>query len=256
MSALLSTTDLTLRIGDRTLVEGLNLAIQSGESWAVLGPNGTGKTTLLHTLAGLRPAQGGSVYWQGRPLAEVPRRELAQGLGLLLQDDSDPFPASVLETALTGRHPHLGRWGWEGPADLALARQALADTDLLELETRDVATLSGGERRRLTIATLLVQNSQLALLDEPTNHLDLRHQVGLLQTLQTRFTTDGRAQLLVLHDINLALRFCDRLLLLYGDGRWEAGPAVELATVDRLSALYGHVLDAIGSSDRRYFLPG
>jgi len=255
MSALLSTTDLTLRIGQRTLVEGLNLEIHPGECWAVLGPNGTGKTTLLHTLAGLRPAQAGSVHWRGRPVSEVPRRELAQGLGLLLQDDSDPFPATVLETALTGRHPHLGRWDWEGPTDLALARQALDAVDLGNMAERPLATLSGGERRRLAIATLLVQNPQLALLDEPTNHLDLHHQVALLHKLREDFSRDGRALLVVLHDLNQALRHCDQLLLLYGDGRWEAGPATELAGAERLSALYDQPLRVIVDGSQSLYVP-
>jgi len=255
MSALLSTTDLTLRIGDRTLVEGLNLTIQPGERWAVLGPNGTGKTTLLHTLAGLRPAQGGSVLWQGKALAVIPRRELARELGLLLQDDSDPFPATVLETALTGRHPHLGRWGWEGPTDLALARQALDTVDLADLAERPLSTLSGGERRRLAIATLLTQAPKLALLDEPTNHLDLHHQVTLLHKLREDFSRDGRALLVVLHDLNQALRHCDRLLLLYGDGRWEGGPATELASAERLSNLYDQPLRAIIDGTQALFVP-
>jgi iron complex transport system ATP-binding protein len=255
MSALLSTRDLTLRVAGRTLLEGLDLDIQAGECWAVLGPNGTGKTTLLHTLAGLREPQAGSVSWQGRPLTGIPRRELARHLGLLLQDDHDPFPANVLETVLTGRHPHLGRWGWEGPSDLALARQALHAVDLAELEDRPLVTLSGGERRRLAIATLFTQDPRLALLDEPTNHLDLHHQVGLLQQLHDTFTADGRALLLVLHDINLALRCCDHLLLLHGDGRWESGRAAELASAERLSVLYGQPLRAIDGDGRRYFTP-
>jgi iron complex transport system ATP-binding protein len=255
MSALLSSRDLSLRVAGRTLVAGLDLDIQAGECWAVLGPNGTGKTTLLHTLAGLREPQGGSVAWQDHPLSGIPRRELARQLGLLLQDDHDPFPASVLETVLTGRHPHLGRWGWEGPADLALARQALRAVDLAELEDRPLTTLSGGERRRLGLATLLTQDPRLALLDEPTNHLDLHHQVGLLQQLHDTFTADGRALLLVLHDINLALRCCDRLLLLYGDGRWESGPADELASAERLSTLYSQPLRALDGDGRRYFTP-
>lgn len=255
MSALLQADGLTLGVGGRTLVTGLDLAIRAGECWGVLGPNGTGKTSLLLTLAGLRAARSGEIRWQGTPLAELPRQQLAQGLGLLLQDDSDPFPANVLQTALTGRHPHLGRWGWEGEHDLALARQALADTDLTGLEARDVATLSGGERRRLAIATLLTQAPRLALLDEPTNHLDLRHQVSLLAMLRERFTRHGGALVMVLHDLNLALRYCDRLLLLYGDGRWEALASPQQADAARLSTLYGLPLRALSDGCRRALLP-
>lgn len=255
MSPLLACHGLTLAAGTRTLVADLQFSIRPGQCWAVLGPNGSGKTSLLHTLAGLRPPRHGSLSWRERPLQDWSRPALARELGLLLQDDSDPFPASVLETALSGRHPHLGRWQWEDSADLALARQALRDTDLAELAEREVATLSGGERRRLAIATLLVQAPQLAMLDEPTNHLDLRHQFGLLQMLRERFGTRDHALLMVLHDVNLALRYCDRLLLLYGDGRWEAGAAAELADAERLTSLYGYPLQSVGEGPQQRFMP-
>jgi iron complex transport system ATP-binding protein len=185
----------------------------------------------------------------------VPRKELAQQLGLLLQDDTDPFPATVLETALTGRHPHLGRWSWEGPNDLRLADLALQAVGLADMAGRTLDTLSGGERRRLAIATLLTQSPRLALLDEPTNHLDLHHQVDLLQRLRDDFTRDGHAAVMVLHDLNLALRYCDHLLLLYGNGHWEAGPTLELATAKRLSALYGHPLRPVSHEGRQFFMP-
>jgi iron complex transport system ATP-binding protein len=255
MSDLLRCRGLSLRVGERVLLQQLNLSIGSGECWAVLGPNGSGKTTLLHTLAGMRPAPDATIAWRQRPLPDWGRSALARELGLLLQDDTSPFPATVLETALTGRHPHLGRWDWEGSEELAIASKALADTDLAELATRDVTTLSGGERRRLAIAPLLVQEPRLALLDEPTNHLDLRHQFGLLQLLRERFTTTDHALLMVLHDLNLALRYCDHLLLLYGDGHWEAGSASALADAERFSALYGHPLSAVGDGAAKFFLP-
>lgn len=255
MTTLLGTRDLTLRIGTRMLLADLNLEVHPGECWGVLGPNGTGKTTLLHTLAGLQPASSGQVSWKGHPLETCGRRELAQQLGLLLQDDSDPFPATVLETALTGRHPHLGRWGWEGPEELTMARRALEITGLADLADRPLATLSGGERRRLAIATLLVQDPQLALLDEPTNHLDLHHQVELLTVLRATFTRDGRALLAVLHDPNQALRHCTHLLLLYGDGSWESGVTRDMASAERLSALYGQRLRAIDAADHPLFVP-
>lgn len=255
MSALLSTRDLTLGLDERTLIQDLNLEINPGECWAVLGPNGAGKTTLLHTLAGLRRPNAGEVYWRDSRIDSVARKALARELGLLLQDDSDPFPATVLETALTGRHPHLGRWGWEGPDDLALARRALQLTDLSALAERPLDTLSGGERRRLAIATLLVQDPHLALLDEPTNHLDLHHQMRLLASLKETFTTPDRALLMVLHDINQAMLHCDHLLLLYPGGRWEAGETSRLAEAKRFAALYGHPMQAVEGDGTTLFMP-
>jgi len=203
--------------------EDLDLRIEPGQSWTLLGRNGVGKTTLLHILAGLLPPDQGRILVEGEDLARLSPIEQARHRGMLSQDDEAAFPATVLETALAGRFPHLGRWGWEGPDDIAIARDALCQVGLETIEQRNTLTLSGGERRRLGIATLLTQRPRLALLDEPSNHLDPHYQISLLGRLLEHFTQDGRAMLMVLHDVNLALRFSDHLLLLFGDGDWLAG---------------------------------
>jgi iron complex transport system ATP-binding protein len=250
----LTASGLTLHIGERSLCECLELELAPGQCWAVLGGNGSGKTTLLHTLAGLLPTTSGKILLDETPLDALPRRTIAQQLGLLLQDSHDPFPTSVLETALAGRHPHLGRWQQEGEEDMASARAALAQMDLSTLEQRMVQTLSGGERRRLAIATLLTQAPHILLLDEPLNHLDLHHQQQLLQHLK-QLSHDGRGVVMVLHDPNQALRYCDRTLLLYGDGSWESGKSEELLT-ERLSRLYQHPMRLLLQGSDRLFIPG
>ncbi|GAB4291459.1 MAG: ABC transporter ATP-binding protein [Thiohalomonadaceae bacterium] len=253
---LLRAVSLDIAVAGRRLLHHLSLTISRGQCWALLGANGAGKTTLLHTLAGLRPAQGGSLWLQGTPLARLPRRAIAQRLGLLPQDSSDSFPATVLETALIGRHPHLGRWQNEGPQDVALARQALAQVGLTGHEARPCHTLSGGERRRLALATLLTQAPLLLLLDEPSNHLDLHHQIAALDHLRGLADSGEHGVLMALHDVNLAARYCDQVLLLFGDGRWQAGPAATLLTADTLSQLYGHPITEISGPDgQRAFLP-
>jgi iron complex transport system permease protein len=239
---LLEACALEVAVAGRTLCRGLDLRVLPGERWAILGPNGAGKTSLLHTLAGLRPPAGGELRFSGRPLAAWPRRALARHLGLLPQDSEDPFPASVLETTLVGRHPHLGRWRWEGAEDLAAARAALAAVGLEGMEGRLSATLSGGERRRLAIATLLAQAPVLYLLDEPANHLDLHHQAAVLRHFADTARHGARALLMVLHDPNLASRYCDHVLLLFADGEALAGPAQEVLSAERLTRLYGHPL--------------
>ncbi len=254
---LLRTVSLDVGIAGRSLLRGLNLTVHAGQCWGLLGTNGSGKTTLLHTLAGLRPALGGSLWLQGAPLARLPRRQVAQCLGLLPQDNSDSFPASVLDTALIGRHPHLGRWHSETAADLECARRALQQVDLAGMEDRPCSTLSGGERRRLALATLLTQAPRLMLLDEPTNHLDLNHQVATLQHLRHLADSGEHAVVMALHDINLTARYCDHVLMLSGDGRWQAGPAAELLNAERLSQLYGHaVLQLAGPEGQRVFVAG
>ncbi|MDT8383882.1 MAG: ABC transporter ATP-binding protein [Gammaproteobacteria bacterium] len=253
---LLQARALDVEIGGKSVCQGLDMDIQAGQHWGLLGVNGVGKTTLLHTLAGLRAPREGSLWLGGEALAALPRRRIAQQIGVLLQDDVDAFPGTVLETVLSGRHPWLGQWQWESEADRALALTALGDVGLAGLGTRQVNTLSGGERRRLALATLLVQDPQLFLLDEPTNHLDPHHQIGLLSLLAQRVSQQGRASLMILHDINLATRFCDHLLLLFGDGEHLSGPTREVLNTDTLSRLYGHPVISVQGPKGTIYLPG
>lgn len=252
---LLSTRGLGVTIGDKQVCDDLNLDIQAGDRWALLGINGIGKTTLLHTLAGLREPAAGEVLLDGRPIKTQPRRQVARQLGLLLQDEGDAFPGTVLETALSGRHPHLGRWQWESAADIRRAEQALAQMGLAELAPRQINTLSGGERRRLSLATLLCQDPRLFLLDEPTNHLDPHQQIMLLQRLVAQVQADTKGLLMILHDVNLASRFCDHGLLLFGHGESLHGPLKHVLTVDNLSRLYGHPVSELAGPHGSIFLP-
>jgi len=250
--SLLTAQNLTLKVGERSLCEGLSLSLRAGECWGILGPNGSGKTTLLHTLAGLHPPEGGHVVLNGRPINELPRRLVAQQLGLLLQDSQDPFPATVEETALSGRHPYLGRWQAETAADRRRAQAALERMELTGMSQRMVQTLSGGERRRLALATLLTQDAPLILLDEPFNHLDLRHQQLLLASVR-ELCSGGHGVMMVLHDPNQAIGHCHHVLMLDGNGGWQAGEAETLLTAERLSALYGCPVEESEQNGRRWF---
>ena len=253
---LLETRNLDVTVAGIRVCRGLDLRIRPGECWGLLGRNGAGKTTLLHTLAGLRAPDAGAIRLGGDPMGELSRREIARRLGLLFQDTETSFPATVMEAALAGRHPHLGRWGWEGAEDRRLTEAALRAVGLDGMHRRRIETLSGGEQRRLAIATLLAQDPALALLDEPTNHLDPNHQTGMLRLLQKRMQSGGRAMLLILHDINLALRFCDHLLLLFGGGETLQGPASRVARREHLERLYGcRVAEIPGGPHGPVYLP-
>jgi iron complex transport system ATP-binding protein len=253
--ALLRVTGLTVRVATLTVCRNLEFSVMPGQCWAILGRNGAGKTTLLRTLAGLRPASAGTIELAGLPLAQWSPRDIARRRAVLPQDDSDAFAATVLETALVGRHPHLSRWQWEGADDLAIARAALVAMDIGSAEARDVRTLSGGERRRVALAGLLTQQPDLMFLDEPSSHLDLAHQLALLDRLAGLARSENKAALMVLHDVNLAARCCDYALLLDG-GVAQAGPAQELLTAPRLSRLYGVALQAIDTGRGPVFAPG
>jgi iron complex transport system ATP-binding protein len=255
MTALLSVRDLDVNIGSVRVAAGLGFDLEPGQRMAILGRNGTGKTTLLSTLAGLREAEAGSISLCGETYGRLGPRRAARLRGLLPQGHLDAFQSTVLETALIGRHPHIGRWAWEGREDERIAREALAAVDLAGLGSREVHTLSGGERQRLAIAALLAQRPRLYLLDEPLAHLDLNHQIAVLELFSRRARADGVGIVMVLHDINLALRHADRALLLFGEGRTLEGPVAAVLTAESLSRLYGHPLRELCDGGARYFVP-
>ncbi len=252
---LIETHDLAVAIGSKEICRELALSLHAGERLAILGRNGAGKSTLLSVLAGLRTADSGVVRLGGRSYAELGPRGAARRRGWLPQRHSDAFASTVLETALTGRHPHLGRWDWESRKDAEIARGALAAVGLADMAQRDVLTLSGGERQRLAIATLLTQATPLYLLDEPLAHLDLNHQIAVLDLFAGAARDCHAGLIMVLHEPGLADRYCDRALLLYGDGRCELGTCRELLTAERLGTLYGHPLREIEVDRRRWFIP-
>ena len=208
----------------------------------------------MATLAGLRPAAAGTVDIAGTPLASFDRSVLARTMSLLPQDTDDIFPANVLETVLIGRHPHIGRLQWESADDIAIARHALARLDLDGFEERDVATLSGGERRRLALAQVLTQQPEIFLLDEPTNHLDPQHQLDVMHLFRQQADA-GATVIATLHDVNLATRYADSCLLLFGDGRWQAGACDDILTASALQQLYATPVDVVMHRQRPYFIP-
>ena len=253
--ALLAARELTVDIGGRCVTRALDLTVAAGQRLAILGRNGAGKSTLLSTLAGLRAPSAGRIELAGTPYAALSPREAALRRAWLGQTQADPFGSTVLETALTGRHPHLGRWDWESTHDADLARSALTAVGLAGLETRLVHTLSGGERQRLAIATLLAQAPPLYLLDEPLAHLDLNHQMAVLELFAGAARDCGAGVVMVLHDPALAHRFCDQALLIDGDGNCELGAVDAVLTAEKLSALFGYRLRQFEHNGRRCFVP-
>ena len=254
-STALCARGLMVRVPHRLLVKDLNVALRRGSFTAILGRNGAGKTLTLHTLAGLRPASGGEVFLKDQAINQWPRRELARSLGLLTQTTEDAFPSTALEAVLVGRHPHIGFWEWEGEADRNVALQALATVGLQGFEDREVATLSGGERRRVALAALLAQAPDVYLLDEPINHLDPHHQLDILHLLR-RKATEGHSVIMTLHDPALAARFSDQALLLFGDGTWRFGPTHEVLTEQAMTQLYALPVHEVRWEGGRTFVMG
>ena len=249
----LTCTDVSISVPGRALVKNLCVRIQAGNVLAVLGPNGVGKSLTLHTIAGLRDADGGMIALDGQLINELSRPQVATRLALLPQYAEDVFPASVFDTVMIGRHPHIPRFQWESDEDRKIARESLQLVDLDDMPQRDIATLSGGERRRLAIAQVLTQSPDIYLLDEPTNHLDPQHQLDVLRVFRDK-ANSGAAIVASLHDVNLAARFADRCLLLYGDGRWELDQTKTVLTEQRLTELYATTMETVAWRDTNLFV--
>ena len=252
---MLSCRGLEVDIAGHLIVRALELEVRSGEFWGLMGANGIGKTTLMRCLAGLSPGKHGHVCIDDRPVRELPRREVAQRLGMLQQHTAYVFDASVLQTALTGRHPHLGPWQRESGLDVGKARDAIASVGLDRLENRSVTDLSGGEARRLAFAALLVQEPEIMLLDEPSNHLDLRHQVSIMSRIGDEVYGNDRLAVAAMHDVNLAATYCSHVLMLFGQGEWEAGTALDMLSVERLQRMYRCPVESVDTPAGRRFHP-
>ncbi len=254
-AGLFAVHSLEVRIGGHHVCSGLDLVLAPGERLALLGKNGAGKSTLLATWAGLRAPQAGEILLAGKSYAAQGPTAAARCRGWLAQKQHDAFASTVLETVLIGRHPHLTRWQWESERDVALARAALARVGLEALEAREIHTLSGGERQRLAIAALLTQAPRLYLLDEPLAHLDLNHQIAVLEQFSRLAQTEGASWAMALHDPALAARYCDRALLLFGDGEFLLGKSEDVLTAENLSRLYAYPLREFSDRGRRWFVP-
>jgi len=227
--------DLTVTINNKLICENLNLEIAAGECWGLLGANGSGKTTLLKTFAGLHKPDSGNLFIKEKKLASLTRKSIAQQLGMLFQETQNNFEQTVLEYCFLGRHPHISRWGSETTTDKNLCLQALKQMDLAHLASQPISTLSGGERRRLSLAMLLAQAPNIFLLDEPTNHLDLTHQINMLEY----FSSLPHASVcMALHDVRWAKLFCQKVIVLFPNGKVLLGNTREILTEKNLCALY------------------
>ena len=246
----LTAAALRIEVAGRVLLDGADLALEPGRLAALLGRNGSGKSSLLAVLAGLAQPAAGSVSLEGRPLAALARHERALAIGILTQDQGDAFWGSTLDYVLLGAYPRTrvgpggtgdGDGGWSGRA-----RALLGELELDTHANQPATTLSAGERQRARIAQLLLQDPAVMLLDEPLAHLDLRHQGTVLGALQRR-ARSGRAVLAVLHEPALALSACDDGVLLYHRSRLVSGPARDVIQRRAIEDLYDCRLDDTGA---------
>ena len=235
---MLDIQNLSVDYGGRTILHDISLSIAPGQILAVIGPNGAGKSTLVRAVSGVVPAQRGKITIGGRPLHALSPHERARRLAVVPQARQLPGMFTVYDTILLGRTPYLGWLGQSGAQDHEQVRWALERADLVHLAGRKVGELSGGEQQRILLARALAQAAPVLLLDEPTTHLDLQHQASLLNLLRELATEKNLAVLIVLHDLNLAGLYADRVALLV-DGRIRAsGAPAEVLTSGILTSVF------------------
>jgi len=229
---------LTAGYGERPVLHAISLEVDAGEMLAVVGPNGAGKSTLLRILGGSLVPWEGMVDVFGHPLVEMDRRAISRMLATVAQENSVAFRFTVLEVVLMGRAPHLGSLHFETPHDIEIARAALERFDLIELATRPIQELSGGERKRVFLARALAQEPRIALLDEPTAFLDMRHVAEIFVRFRELCAERGMAVVATLHDLNAAALYADRVLLMKDGTAVATGTPEEVLTTGNLQSVY------------------
>lgn len=250
----LTADHLVKKYGDKTILEDVSCTVSAGEILALVGPNGSGKSTLIKILANLLSATSGTVSFGGRNISEYETTELARIIGYVPQYFTFTTYATVLETVLIGRRPYLG---WSvSDEELGIVQQAM-DTLGISLYARSyLDELSGGERQRVFIARAVAQDPRVYLFDEPTSSLDIRHQIEVLETMK-RITRQKKASLVIaVHDLNLAFRFADEVLIL-SNGRIRGyGPPADVLVPGIIRDVYGVEMIEVESPYGTYLVPG
>lgn len=239
----LSARGLTAGYPGRTVIEDLDLDVAPGRMTMIIGANACGKSTLLSVLARVNAPLAGSVELDGADVSTLSRRRFAQSVGLLPQHPSAPDGLTVAELVSRGRHPHRGVFQRWSAADTAKVDDAMAKTGVAALADRPVGDLSGGQRQRVWIAMALAQEPRVLLLDEPTTFLDLSHQIEVLDLLRTLNRTDGTTIVVVLHELNLAARYADDLVVMSGGRVVAHGAPSEVLTREVVAQAFD--LDAL-----------
>ncbi|WP_213572054.1 ABC transporter ATP-binding protein [Rhodococcus sp. USK13] len=253
----LSAEDLSLGYGDRIIVENLNLEVKTGVITTVIGPNGCGKSTLLRALGRLLKPRSGSVVLDGKAIGSLRTKDVARILGMLPQAPIAPEGLTVADLVARGRHPHqswIRQWSSDDEGEVA---EALALTGVSELADRPVDQLSGGQRQRAWISMALAQGTDILLLDEPTTYLDLAHSIEVLDLVDRMHEEMGRTVVMVLHDLNLAIRYSDQLIVMRDGKVVAAGAPKNIISAELLLEVFGLEAAVIGDpvSDRPLVVP-
>ncbi|WP_404292013.1 ATP-binding cassette domain-containing protein [Microvirga sp. RSM25] len=237
--------DVSFAIPERTLLHPLTLSLPGRRVIGLIGHNGSGKSTLIKLLARQQPASGGAVAFEGRALSDWGDRSFARRVAYLPQQTPPASGMLVKELVALGRYPWHGPLGRFGTTDREKVAEAMALADVEPFAERLVETLSGGERQRVWLAMMVAQDAQFLLLDEPISALDVTHQVEVLALVQRLSRERGLGVIVVLHDVNMAARFCDEILALQMGRLIARGTPDEIMTPSQLEAIYGIAMDVI-----------
>ena len=233
----LDVQSLSVTLGDITIVKEASFAIDRGEFVGIIGPNGSGKTTLLKALRGLYPTSGGDIFWDGKSITSLSDKEIAHHVAYMQQSVNVSFDYEAIDIVMTARYPYLKWWQQEGPEDKVIVENAMKEVGVYHLRHRSVQSLSGGERQRVFLAKALAQQTEVLLLDEPTAALDLVYADDIFYEGR-RLCDEGKTILIVVHDLELAAKYCTKLVLI-SDGRIvDVGTPRDVLTADNLKAAF------------------
>jgi iron complex transport system ATP-binding protein len=253
--SLIKIENVSFSYSKQPILSDLTLSIEPGVFWAVVGPNGAGKSTLIQLISGLLKPTAGTICLADKPLSSYRHKQLARQLATVRQEYVPSFGFTVLETVTMARMCRQDFVLFENAEDRKIVAESLEMTEVAHLANRTLAQLSGGERQRVFIARALAQDTPILLLDEPTNHLDLKHQVRIFNLLKTLQTERKKTILAVTHDINLAARYCDQLLLLGQGGRHSVGKPSQVLDIEKLKDYFGVECYRAVLDDRPFFIP-
>ncbi len=235
---MLSVQNVTVKYDAVEVLRSISFDLSTGEIVVLLGANGAGKTTLIRALNGTLPVATGEILLGGKSLAGFSRREIAQAIAVVAQENETKFPVTVLQFVLSGRFARGSAFGWETANDLEIAGDALRKCDLADYDDRLMNELSGGERQRVVLARALATEANILLLDEPTANLDLAHQALMFRLVRERCRKDAGSAIVITHDLNLASEFADRIVLLKGGRIFAIGAPEEVLSEQNLKEVF------------------
>lgn len=248
----ISIKDLTFSYKSNKILDDLNISVDGSEIVSLVGPNGSGKTTLIKCIDRILKPRG-SILLEGREVQKMKQQEIARQIGYVPQSSATPLATTVFDTVLMGRRPHIG---WRvSDFDLDKVSDTLERLNLQDLAMRDFGQLSGGQKQKVLIARALVQEPTVLLLDEPTSNLDMKHQLDVLETISSMVKEKGISAVMAIHDLNLAARFSDKLVMLKKGVIYAAGTPIDLLSEKNISDVYGVEAIVMRSLDKPCIVP-